>query len=346
MNKQLIITPTYLALLCGGSAAFAIDFSADVVLEGQHQEETEYDHTFVRAEVAPTIAFNERWSIDGVLVLEPIDKDKHWSHRKVDREGVFTEELKLNYTANNLALFTGKFNPGFGTAWDARGIWGEDFAEDYEITEKLGFGAAYNLQTADWGNHTLTGSTFFSDTSLLSQSVITKRGHTTKDDGGAGNTEDFSSYAISLNGEGLAGIEGLNYHLAHRFQEHATGGVSDESGYAVTINYSHELSQRISINLMQEHVVIDNFDGDADDYTYNTSSLITTLDNRWNITLGYTERAIDVDGAGQTNDHLFQASGGYDFGNGLTLDIGWRNVEESQHDHHTFGLLGRYQFDL
>lgn len=346
MNKQLIITPTYLALLCGGSAAFAIDFSADVVLEGQHQEETEYDHTFVRAEVAPTIAFNEQWSIDGVIVFEPIDKDKHWSHRKVDREGVFTEELKLNYTANNLALFTGKFNPGFGTAWDARGIWGEDFAEDYEITEKLGFGAAYTLQTTNWGDHTLTGSTFFSDTSFLSQSVITKRGRSHKDDGGAGNTENFSSYSISLDGEGLAGIDGLNYHLGHRFQEHGEGGVDDESGYAVTINYSHELSQRISVNLMQEHVVIDNFDGDADDYTYNTSSLITTLDNRWNITLGYTERAIDVDGAGQTNDHLFQASGGYDFGNGLTLDIGWRNVEESQHDHHTFGLLGRYQFDL
>ena len=92
--------------------------------------------------------------------------------------------------------------------------------------------------------------------------------------------------------------------------------------------------------------MINNFDGAADDYTYNTSSLITTIDDKWNITLGYTERVIDVDGAGQIDDHLFQISGGYDFGNGLTLDTGWRFVEESSHDHDTFGLMARYLFNL
>jgi len=348
MKKQHFITPMGLALLCSSQTTLAVDFSAEVVVEVQHHEETEHDHTFVRTEVAPTIAFNEQWSIDGVIVLEPLDKDMHWSHRTVDREGVFAEELKLNYASDNFELFAGKFNPGFGTAWDARGIWGEDFAEDYEITEKLGFGASYTLQTANWGAHTLTASTFFSDTSFLSQSVVTSRGRTRLADGGAGNTEDFSSYAISLDGEELAGIAGLNYHIAYRFQEHgdANVGADDESGYAATLNYTHALTQRISVNLMQEYVIIDNFDSSADDYTYNTSSLITTIDDKWNVTLGYTERVIDVSGGSQTDDHLFQVSGGYDFGNGLTLDAGWRFVEESNHDHDTFGLLARYQFDL
>ena len=169
-----------------------------------------------------------------------------------------------------------------------------------------------------------------------------------KEDSSAVNTEDFSSYTIALDGEGLGGIAGLNYHLAHRFQEHgdADVGADDESGYAVTINYSQALTRRIAVNLLQERAVINNFDGAADDYTYNSGSLITRIDDKWNITLGYTERVIDVEGLGQINDYLFQVSGGYDFGNGLTLDAGWRFVEENRHDHHTFGVLARYLFDL
>ena len=246
MNTLKRRAPVALALLCSASPAMAIELSTEVVVEAQSQKETEHDHTFLRTEVAPTLAFNEHWFIDGVLVLEPLDREELTRRRRTfDREGVFVEELKLNYQHSiedhSVQIFIGKFNPAFGTAWDARGIWGEDFAEDYEITEKLGVGGAFTLQTASLGIHTVSASSFFSDTSALSQSIISTRGRTNKRDGGAANTEDLSSYAIALDGEQLGGITGLNYHFAYRHLKRgdANIGADDESGYAVTINYAH-----------------------------------------------------------------------------------------------------------
>lgn len=353
MNTLKKHAPIALALLCSASPAMAIELSAEIVVEAQSQQETEHSHTFLRTEVAPTLAFNDHWFVDGVLVLEPLDREGLTRRRRTfDREGVFAEELKLNYQQviadNTLQIFIGKFNPAFGTAWDARGIWGEDFAEDYEITEKLGVGGAFTLQTASLGSHTVSASSFFSDTSALSQSVISTRGRTNKRDGGAANTEDLSSYAIALDGEQLGGITGLNYHLAYRSLKRgdANIGADDESGYAATINYARKLNPRTEINLLLERVEINNFDSAAQDRTYNTSSLITTIDDKWNITLSHTQRVIDADGAAEVHDHIFQLSGGYDFANGLTLDIGWRQSDEESLGQNTFGILGRYVFDL
>ena len=353
MNALKIPVLVALALFLSASPATAIELSAEVVIEAQSQKETQHDHTFLRTEVAPTLVFNDNWFVDGVLVLEPLDSEELTTRRRTfHREGIFSEELKLNYqrslAGNALQIFIGKFNPAFGTAWDARGIWGEDFAEDYEITEKLGVGGAFTLQTESLGSHTIATSSFFSDTSALSQSVISSRGRTNKRDGGAANTEDFSSYAITLEGEQLGGIIGLNYHLAYRSLKHgdANIGADDESGYAASINYAHQINQQTEINLLLERVDIKNFDGSTQDRSYNTSSLITRIDDKWNITLSHTQRVIDSDGAAKVHDHLFQLSGGYDFSNGLTLDIGWRQSDEESLGHNSLGILGRYVFDL
>ena len=124
--------------------------------------------------MAATLQFNENFYIDGVAVFENIQDREPNESNFFDNEGIFIEEIKLNYERGAWGAFAGKFNPGFGIAWDyGRGIWGEDFAEDYEITERLGFGASYTFDTETYGSHTLTASTFFADTTFQSGSVIT-----------------------------------------------------------------------------------------------------------------------------------------------------------------------------
>jgi hypothetical protein len=51
--------------------------------------------------------------------------------------------------------------------------------------------------------------------------------------GGVSNTEDFSSYAFSLEGENANGIENLYYQLAYRDQDegNADTGGERERGY-------------------------------------------------------------------------------------------------------------------
>lgn len=329
--------------------------SGEVVIELQNEYTTDsddpatddYNNMFLRTEVAPTIQFNENFSIDGVLVFENIQDREPNEDNFFDNEGIFIEEIKLNYENGPWAAWAGKFNPGFGVGWDFRGIWGEDFAEDYEITEKIGVGASYTFETAQFGAHTFAANTFFADTTFLSGSVITKRDVLDKDDGGVSNTEDFSSFVVSLSGEDLAGVENLYYTLGYRNQSEGdadTGG-DNETGFVVTLGHNFAVSERVEMDALVEYVDINNFEAGTDDNRYLTTSLITTIDDQWNVAASYTSRDIDSTG-GDSDDHLFQLSGGYDFGQGTTAEIGWRNAEEGNVDTDIVGALVRHTFEF
>jgi len=329
--------------------------SGEVVIELQNEYTTDsddpatddYNNMFLRTEVAPTIQFNENFSIDGVLVFENIQDREPNEDNFFDNEGIFIEEIKLNYENGPWAAWAGKFNPGFGVGWDFRGIWGEDFAEDYEITEKIGVGASYTFETEGFGAHTFAANTFFADTTFLSGSVITKRDVLDKDDGGVSNTEDFSSFVVSLSGEDLAGVENLYYTLGYRNQSEGdvdTGG-DNENGFVVTLGHNFAVSERVEMDALVEYVDINNFEAGTDDNRYLTTSLITTIDDQWNVTASYTSRDIDST-VGDSDDHLFQLSGGYDFGQGTTAEIGWRNAEEGNVDTDIVGALVRHTFEF
>ncbi|MFK7839099.1 MAG: hypothetical protein AB8B83_02110 [Bdellovibrionales bacterium] len=330
--------------------------SGEVVMELQNEytshsdDETvdEYNNLFFRTEVAPTLQFNENFFIDGVLVWEDIQDREPNESNFLDNEGAFIEELKLNYERGQWSAWAGKFNPGFGIAWDfGRGIWGEDFAEDYEITEKLGLGGSYTFETQNAGSHTLAANTFFADTTLLSGSVVTKRDTLDKDDGGVSNTEDFSSFVISLEGENLAGVENLYYKLGYRNQDEGddTGGGDRETGYVATLGHVFPINERVELDALVEYADINNFDAGTADNRYFTASFVTTIDENWNIAASFTSRDID-DTDADADDHLLQISGGYDFGQGTTVEIGWRNSEESGDDTDIVGGLVRHIFEF
>lgn len=329
--------------------------SGEVVMELQNEftadsddpSTDEYNNLFFRTEVAPTLQLNEHFYIDGVAVLEGIqDRDPNESNA-FDNEGIFIEEIKLNYQNGPWTAWAGKFNPGFGIAWDfGRGIWGEDFAEDYEITEKLGFGGGYTVEDDNLGTHTFAVNTFFADTTFLSSSVITKRDKLTENDGGTSNTEDFSSFVISLEGENLGGIENLYYKLGYRSQSagDVNVGADRETGYVITLGHVFPITEDVEIDALAEYADISNFDTGTDDNRYTTLSIITRFAEGWNVTTAYTARDIDVSGGSDMNDHLLQISGGYDFGQGTTAEIGWRNSEENNMDTDIIGGLIRHNF--
>jgi len=327
--------------------------SAEVVMELQNEYTTDADdaaidghnNLFFRTEVAPTLQLNENFFVDGVFVWEDIQDREANKSNFFDNEGGFVEEIKLNYENGPWAAWAGKFNPGFGIAWDfGRGIWGEDFAEDYEITEKIGVGAGYTFETEGFGSHTLAANTFFADTTFLSGSTITKRDTLDLDDGGVSNTEDFASYVVSLEGENLAGVENLYYKLGYRHQDEGdkTVGGDNETGYVATLGHVFPIDDRLEVDALVEYANISNFEAGNDDNEYITTSVITRLDEKWNLALSYTARNIDVANGSDTNDHLAQISAGYDFGQGTTFEVGYRNAEEGNQDSDIIGGLIRH----
>jgi hypothetical protein len=356
MLSTVLATSTFFAGTASAEEAQR-PVSGEVVFEvqsehGYHSDDpnNERTNTFGRVEVAPTIQMGEHFYVDGVLVGEPVQDGVPGDDRFFDDEGLFFEELKLNAEFGAWHVYAGKFNPAFGKAWDyGRGIWGEDFAEDYEITEKMGVGGHYTVDTGNGTTHTLGASSFFADTTFLTRSTVTGRGHVEESDGGASNTQDFSSFALSVDGNNIFGVKDLSYHIAYRHlgEGDANPAEKDESGVAVNTNYVFDINPNLQMDALLEYANIDNFGGAWDDYEYLTGSLITRFYQNWNVTIGYTARNIDLAGTGtDINDHLMQISGGYDFLNGLTLEAGWRDSEESEVDNNIFGGLARYTVEF
>lgn len=328
--------------------------SGDMVVELQNEHGVESssdtnhrNNLFLRTEVAPELRFNNRFYIDGVAELEPVNDPDPGKDAWFEQTGIFIEEIKLNYELGQWSVKAGKYNPDFGIAWDfGRGIFGEDFAEDYEITEKIGFGGAYNIETSGHGSHEITASTFFTDTTFLAESIGTGRGTVSKSDGGASNTENFSSFAISLNGVDIGGIKNLYYKVGYRHLGEDDIGGETETGWALTLGHRYDLIPNLNGDILVEYADISNFEGGANDNSYFTASLVTTMYENWNITAAYTARDIQVPGDRDLNDYLFQLTGGYDFQNGLTLEGGWKTTRESEEEDNILGLLARYTFSF
>lgn len=340
--EELVKTPVF-------SAEAVVELQSEYTADSDDEDADEHNNIFLRAELAPTVRLNENFFIDGVLVLEPVQDFDADEDNFFEETGVFFEEIKLNYENGPWGVFVGKFNPGFGVAWDyGRGIWGEDFAEDYEITERLGLGVSYTFETEGAGTHTLTGSTFFADTTFLSNSVGTKRGRTSKDDGGPSNTEDLSSFVLSLEGETLAGVENLYYKLGYRHQSEGDEDVGgdDENGGVATLGYKVPVSDRLEADLFAEYVNISNFDATPEDRDYLTASVGATLDQHWKATVSYTNRSIEPDSGDDFDDNLLQVSAGYDFGQGTTAELGWRHTDEEETDADIVGFLVRHEFSF
>ncbi|MDH3233902.1 MAG: hypothetical protein OEQ29_10260 [Alphaproteobacteria bacterium] len=283
-------------------------------------------------------------------VLEPMRDARPGENRFFRSHGIYLEELYLAYegtlisdgpSALKFRVWGGKFGPNFGTAWDAApGIYGTDFAEDYEIAERLGFGGALILDHAALGTHTLSASTFVLDRSVLAGSAITKRTRPVLADGGPSNTRGLKSFHVTLEGKKLPGLEGLTYHVS--FIHQGVRGAPNERGIAVALGYEGELSG-FTIKPIIEYVHIFNADGVSDQgRNYLTTGFSIEKDG-WEFALSHTFRHTRTPLAGTVRDNLLAVSGGYTFGNGLGIALGYSFRNEDSIATHTVGVLLTYE---
>ncbi len=361
-NRDVLLTSILLATMFAGTIqnvkaqTFAPEFHGEISFEVQNDwafdtDDADAEVNTLFTTIAPylVLTLTEGLAIEASLVFEPVQGTDPGDDTFFDNEGLYAEELKLSYTGNDFSLFAGKFNPSFGTAWDlAPGIWGVDFAEDYEVVERIGLGGSYTFGTEQTGDHTITGNSFFADTTFLSESTITRRGEVDKSDGGISNTEDLSSYSVTLDSEKFAGIESLNTHLGYRNQSEGDVdvGLDRESGYVVGVNYAFPVGNDVGAEVLAEWVNINDIDGTDDDVNYITTSLALTIYDSWNFSASYTGRDTDVTGGPDVDDHVYQFSAGYEFESGITVDLGYRGSEEAGIDTDIIGGLIAYTYEF
>ncbi|GBF27058.1 hypothetical protein MnTg02_02103 [bacterium MnTg02] len=328
------------------------------LFSGELELETENDWTFRSDDAANELndLFNTIELTGGVNLSRAISAQVHLTYdpvldptggRAFPDHGLYAEEIYGQYEGERVRLFAGKFNPAFGTAWDrAPGVYGVDFAEDYELAERLGLGGAIKIGSTRAGTLTLTGNAFALDTSKLSDSLFTSRGRTRRSDGGVSNTESLESFSVTLDGSEIPDLTDAGYHLGYRFQKRGRGpdDVADEHGLVAGLHGARQMSGA-KLEWVGEVVYLDNAEGTRDELWYYTLGTAVSF-AQYNLAVSYTGRPRMVEGGPDLDDRQIQVSAGVEMFDGWACDVGYKFHVEDGGDNHTVGLQLAKAFEI
>lgn len=307
------------------------------------------DRNILRGKIEPylILQLNDALALETSLAFERQQSFEDGDDVWFDNNGLAAEEIKLTLKTTDYGFEIGKFNPDFGVAWStAPGFWGDDFADDYEMKERIGGGANINFGSKNglWGTHTLTAGAFMLDTSLLSDSMFTKRDRTRYDDGGPGNTHGLNSYTLQWDSHNLGQIQGLTTHLGYRHQqkgdEDPTG--ENEDALAAGLSYAHQLTEQIGLVVMGEYAGFSNYDTSPDAAGYLTTGATLLWGENWFTATTYASR--DFENTGR--DVLGQGTVGYKWHNGVTLEGGYLYRSDNGDAYDAIGSRLKYKYSF
>ncbi|WP_169570012.1 hypothetical protein [Sneathiella limimaris] len=304
-------------------------------------EAAEINDLYPTVDLVTTFAFTPELSANLEATLESIDETSE--DREFDDLGAYISVLTVNYDTDAFSVYAGKFGANFGIAWDAApGLGWGNLADDYEIAEVIGFGGAVNFNLS--GEHSLSGSVFFADTSFLSDSLGDSRGPLEKSDGGPANTESLESFALALDG-GFDALEGFRYHIGFASLEEGEDGDTNQLGYALGAEYEIQLNDEFTLTPIGEIAFLEDAGGvSGDDIFYGTAGA-TLGYNNWSFTTSYHYRDTDSGGT-SVEDYYADATIGYEFDFGLFVAAGYRFAEEDDVDSRILGVLINYTFEF
>lgn len=247
----------------------------------------------------------------------------------LEGHGLFVEKATVEYSSEAFTAFAGKFTPNFGLAWDiAPGLYTKEFAEnDYELAERWGFGGAVGVPGGALGHLDISASAFFVDRTLLSNSLFSQRGRTTKDDGGPANTSGLSSFTVAIDGHEVPSLDTLEYQLAYVQQAKGRGDSSVERGLSSSLYFTAPLGEEWELTPFLEYAYFNGRDGEKGRDQHNLTAAARFDHGQWNFVGGYGRRYLSDNGTDSV-DELYQLTGGYRFANGLALNMGYGRFDE------------------
>lgn len=257
--------------------------------------------------------------------------------------GLYVDTLNVSVEQDGFTAVAGKFTPGFGTAWDITpGIYSSEFVEDYEFSEMIGAGAGYSFDMGAAGTVTAGASLFFVDTTVLSDSLFTRRGRTLRSDGGAGNTGRLDNVAVTLDGSDIDMLPGFAWHLGYAHLSAGEGDEASVNGWVAGVQHETELSGGANLALNGEIAYLDAGAATGSSVYYTAGAGLTQ--GPWHGELAGTFRQVAEYGQ-EYDDLLLQASAGYRFDNGVDLAAGYAFRSDTGTDSHRVGVRLTWSFE-
>lgn len=302
---------------------------------------------YTKTEASLGMHFNGELSLQTALKYEPI-RAANVHSRAFEDQALWVDRLFANYQGKENAVYIGKYHPTFSIGYDrAPGFFGNDFAEDYELKEKVGLGVGRKFDAGEAGEHEILFEVFQSDRWLTSRSFFNhaKRGDNNatriwqghERDGGLANDGNFDSYVVALNGDGGKVLPNFAYHLAYRRLAPGIGQSTAEHGVVGALQYGHEIASETWFKPMVEYAKLrhtlapitqQSFERDA---TYLTTGFELSH-KEWFWAASRTGRNFDArdnNRNGETHDRLVATSVGYRFDVGVTTELGWKDERTS-----------------
>lgn len=274
MKKTHLLAGASALVLVGGPAAYAqeaaftwegsVEIGVDSTIDADDPA-AEITDTYLSAEIAFEAAITDRLSAFGGLTLESVLDPT--DNRAFEDLGLYVGELGLRYAFGETVVSAGKISPVFGVAWDAApGFYGTSLAEDYELSEMIGF----TLDTP-LGAGELSVALFYADDTGLSNSIGTKRGRTVVADGGVGNTGQLDNIALQYSQE----FGDTTAWIGARHLSAGQGDVSDETGLIAGV--SHDFGN--GFDMIAELAHFNGAGGSDSDATYLTAGAAYAMDD-------------------------------------------------------------------
>ena len=313
---------------CAGdesSGALSFEIQAERIISG----EREFTDPHIDVESSLTVAVARRITLNSGLAFEEVDPVVEESTRSrrsrfLDNSGLYVQQLYLEWSNDAWSVHAGKFAPAFGLAWDSElGLYGDDFAGDYEITEQLGAGVRAPLTGDGEGTVSLSIDAFMVDTSGLASCMVTECVRPRRRDGGAGNTSWPRSFSVTLGAGALPALGGLGVQAGLLRRAGGDGEPDDELGIALALTKAFVLDGGAAVEWTFEGARLNHFEAGTDDVTFLTAGLAWQR-NRWNVAIAGAMRDYGTKQGEDTRDTLLQLSAEYAFESGLSLEIGWR----------------------
>lgn len=327
----LMTTPPAAALEYGSLIAeVTVEIENDPIFKSTDPA-NEISDTYATIEAAITLAIGASSSLNASLVFEPITDAA--DDRFFEDHGLYAEELFFNHDFGAGELILGKFNPAFGVAWDeAPGIFGADFADDYQLTEQLG-GAVLIPFAIGASENILSVALFNADRTILSDSLGRVRGQNSIAAGGVGNTNGPESIVIAMNGA----LGDTAYNIGVQRLARGAGDTHDQTG--AVLGVAHTYDPGIPVSLLAEAAYYNDFGGMGASELYSTVGVAAPIGP---VTVSGTYSARDVSGA--RTDHLATVSGEMELAPGLFGSLGYRWDREGADKNQTIGTLISYEF--
>lgn len=331
--------------------------SADVYLDhifAADDPDDELTDAFIEAKLAANVFFTRNLYLETGFALDPVQDPRPGTDRFFEDNALKLGALSLTYEDGPFWVSGGKGTVNFGIARNVGpGIYGADIANDsYSVRGRVGFSGNYAFDAGALGAAALYGAVFTLDTSFLATPLFNDADGPSRSLGGAGNTSGLNNFGLAVDGSGIDALPGFRYHAAviRQSTDFVLGpdgtrlpdsAASDETRFVLageaTLN-----SGAFSFTPVVEYAHLDNARGyDGRTERYLTGGVDIAYD-RWSLAVAATGWTVDRRGGSSADNLQGQLSVAYLFENGVTVQAGYRYLDEFSEESHTAGLALSY----